>query len=397
MDALFDEKMLRRVLLFIVLCLLVSCRGGETPVLPTGKQQFELKKSNFSHLNGWDKEDIGSFSKALKDVCAVVMKKQGQTLKSNYVEYSLDAYKRHCQNIVALQSAGELKKYLEKNFVPYLVSVNGNAEGKFTSYYEAELRASYERGGKYQYPIYGKPRDLVEINLRDFDSSLPNQRLIGRVKNGKLVKYYTRKEVDEGKLDAPVILWGDDSVDIYIMQIQGAAVATLPDGSEVRVGYADNNGHRFRGIGSILLEKGLIKSGDASMPKIREWLKSNGESAKKNMLLNDRYIFHKIVKAEGPLGAMGLPLVAGRSMAVDRDYIPLGSVLWLETDGPDREAIRKLVMAEDVGSAIKGGVRGDYFWGHGEDALNCAGRMNSKGRYFMLLPKDAEVKVNGGR
>ena len=133
------------------------------------------------------------------------------------------------------------------------------------------------------------------------------------------------------------------------------------------------------------------------MPKIRKWLRENGESAKKNMLLNDRYIFHKIVDAEGPIGAMGLPLIAGRSMAVDKSYIPLGSIMWLETVGPDKESIHKLVMAEDVGSAIKGGIRGDYFWGHGEKALSCAGRMNSAGRYFILLPKNAEVKVYGRR
>lgn len=359
---------------------------------PAEVRHFELRKSSFSALKGWNDEEIGSFDKALKGVCSVVIKKSQNKIKSEYFEYSLKNYQKHCQNMAKLKNS-ELKMYIEKNFVPYAVLVNGSADGKFTSYYEAELRADYKRGGKYQYPIYGRPNDLVEINLRDFDSSLPNQRLVGRVKDGRLVKYYTRKEVDEGKLDAPVILWGDNPVDIYLMQIQGAAVATLPDGQQIRVGYADNNGHRFRGIGSILLEKGLIKSGDASMPKIKQWLNDNGDSAKKSMLLNDRYIFHKIVDADGPIGAMGLPLIAGRSMAVDSSYIPLGSIMWLETMGPDRENINKLVMAEDVGGAIKGGVRGDYFWGHGEEAFNCAGRMNSKGRYFILLPKDAEVKI----
>ncbi len=391
---MFDEKMLKRVLLLIVVLFFSSCRKENPEVVPVESQHFELQKSSFSDLKNWENEDLQSFDKALKDVCVTMLKKRANTMRSGHIEYPLDVYKKHCRKIVALDKNEALKKYIEDNFVPYLVRVNAQTEGKFTSYYEAELRASYERGGKYQYPIYGKPKDLVEINLRDFDSSLPNQRLVGRVKNGKLIKYYTRKEVDEGRLDAPVILWGDDLVDIYIMQIQGAAVATLPDGKQVRVGYADNNGHRFRGIGSILLEKGLIKPKDASMPKIRQWLKDNGESAKKNMLLNDRYIFHKIVEVDGPIGAMGLPLVAGRSIAVDKEYIPLGSIMWLETRGPDNELINKLVMAEDVGSAIKGGIRGDYFWGYGEEALNCAGRMNSKGRYFILLPKDAEVRVN---
>ena len=385
--------MLKRVLLFMLLIFLFSCQGEENNLVSLNNQHFKLQKSSFNALNGWRDDQLELFDKALKDVCVALKKSSSSALKSKHLEYSLADYRFHCERILQLTNAEELKKYIEDNLTPYAVIVNNNQNGKITSYYEAELKADFSRGGIYQYPVYGKPRDFVEINLHDFDSSLPNQRLVGRVENGKLVKYYTRKEVDEGMIDAPVILWGSDPVDIYIMQIQGAAVATLPDGKKVRVGYADNNGHKFRGIGSILLEKGLIKPKDASMVKIRDWLRENGDTAKKNMLLNDRYIFHKIVETEGPIGAMGLPLVAGRSIAVDRDYIPLGSIMWLETVGPDKEVIQKLVMAEDVGSAIKGGVRADYFWGHGEKALNSAGRMNSVGRYFILVPKDSEVKV----
>lgn len=383
--------MLKNGLILLLVVFLASCRGEEQPIEQSKK--FNLEKSNYETLKNWDKDNLHSFDKALRDVCQNLLKSPKDQLKSNVLEFNLKNYKQHCNQIEKITSPTELKTYIEKNFNPYAVSVNGKTEGKFTSYYEAEIRASYQKGGKYQYPIYGKPKDLIEVNLQDFDASLPNQRLIGRVKNGKLVKYYTRTEIDEGLLEAPVILWGDDLVDIYIMQIQGAAVATLPDGQKVRVGYAENNGHRFRGIGSILLEKKLIKPGEASMPKIREWLKKNGETAKKNMLLNDRYIFHKIVKAEGPIGAMGLPLVAGRSLAVDRNYIPLGSMLWIETKSPDGEAINKLVMAEDVGSAIQGGIRGDYFWGHGEEALKNAGRMNANGRYYILIPKETEVHI----
>lgn len=189
------------------------------------------------------------------DVCDALQKMRQQSLKSGVLEYSLVSYRKHCGKMAQIKDSNELKAYIRQNFEPYAVIVNGSSYGKFTSYYEANLRASFIREGKYQYPIYGKPKDLVEVNLRDFDAGLPDRRLVGRVKNGKLVKYYTRQEIDEGRLDAPVILWGDNPVDIYIMQIQGAAVATLPDGKEIRVGYADNNGHKFRGIGSILLEK----------------------------------------------------------------------------------------------------------------------------------------------
>lgn len=385
--------MLKRGLILILFFLLVSCRGGEQDGEYSVSQKFEIKKASFADLQGWKNDDFYLFDKALKSVCASLIKNPRQNLTSEHMEYSISAYKQHCHKMVAITDKNELKRYIENNFEPYAVFGDGQVNGKFTSYYEANLRASYEKGGKYQYPIYGKPKDLVEINLRDFDVNLPNQRLIGRVKNGKLVKYYTRTEIDKGQLDAPVILWGDDPVDIYIMQIQGAAVAVLPNGEEVRVGYAENNGHKFRGIGSILLEKKLIKPSEASMPKIREWLKKNGDKAKANMLLNDRFIFHQIVKAEGPLGAMGLPLFAGRALAVDRGYIPLGSMMWLETTAPNGSALNKIVMAEDVGAAIKGAVRGDYFWGHGEQALEQAGQMNAQGRYYILIPKGSEVKT----
>ena len=395
MVIVFNKKMLKRGLIYILVLFLVSCQGKEQHgvYVPTGS--FSLQKTSFSSLNGWEDDDFYLFDKAIKSVCGAITKNPRQTLRSDHMEYSIDLYKGHCRKIASINSKTELKNYIKNNFDPYAVTVGGNANGKFTSYYEANIRASYEKGGKYQYPIYGRPKDLVEVNLKDFDPSLPNQRLIGRVKNGKLVKYYTRQEIDSGRLDAPVILWGDDEVDIFIMQIQGAAVATLPNGEEVRVGYAENNGHKFRGIGSILLEKKLIKPSEASMPKIREWLKKNGESAKNSMQLNNRYIFHQIVKAEGPVGAMGLPLYAGRAMAVDRSYIPLGSILWIETQAPSGAALNRIVMAEDVGSAIQGGIRGDYFWGHGEKALAEAGRMNAQGRYYILLPKGTEVKTYG--
>ena len=138
----------------------------------------------------------------------------------------------------------------------------------------------------------------------------------------------------------------------------------------------------------IGLKKGLLKPGQASMDKIRDWLKNNPQIAKINMAENPRYIFHKISDADGPVGALGVSLTPGRSLAVDNSVIPLGAFLWLETTGPEQEKIEKLVIAQDIGGAIKGVVRGDYFWGHGEKALLSAGKMNSVGQYYILLPKD---------
>lgn len=222
---------------------------------------------------------------------------------------------------------------------------------------------------------------------------MPSRRLVGRVEGQKLVPYYTRREIVSGTFDAPVILWADSYVDIYVMQIQGSAVARLDDGSDVRIGFADTNGREFKGIGSILLENKLIPPGQASMGNIKRWLKENAAAALDHMNDNKRYVFHRLVEAEGPIGALGVPLTAGRSLAVDKRYIPLGVPLWLETTGPHHEKIEKLVMAQDIGGAIKGGVRGDYFWGSGDDSvLELAGKMNSKGRYFILLPKNVQLQ-----
>ncbi len=386
--------MMKRGLIYCLLILLAACSGDEkiTQVEQKAKH-FEVLKSNYAELSGWNDDRFDLFDKSIKSVCKRIIKNPNNYLNSDHLQYSIVEYKKHCKEILEIDNKSTLKSYVRKNFNPYLIMVDGSDEGKFTSYYEADINASYEKSDKYRYPIYGKPKDMIEVNLKDFNPNLPDERLIGRVKDGKLIKYYTREEIETGKIDAPVILWGDNLVDIHIMQIQGAAVAVLPDGSKVRVGYADNNGHKFRGIGSILLSKNLISPADASMPKIRDWLNKNGQKAVDSMLLNNRFIFHQIVEASGPIGAYGLPLVEGRALAVDRSYIPLGSIMWLETTGPNRKKINKAVMAQDVGSAIKGGVRGDYFWGHGEEAFLQAGSMNAKGRYFILIPKGAEINV----
>ena len=190
-------------------------------------------------------------------------------------------------------------------------------------------------------------------------------------------------------------MWADDEVDVYIMQIQGSAVALQPDGSKVRIAYAANNGHPFKGIGSILLSKGLLSPSQVSMGSIKQWLKDNPGLAKANMDENPRYIFHKLGNPEGPMGALGVPLSAGRSLAVDTDYVPLGALLWLETSSYDNKPLNRLVVAQDIGGAIKGAVRGDYFYGSGgDDILEAAGRMNSSGRYFVLIPKHYEAKTN---
>ncbi len=359
--------------------------------LSENNQNIELSAVDFSELEGWNNDKLEDFVKVFDNNCKKIMQINTPYLYTSEIKIKTKDYQNICHDFFAekISNGNDLKNFLQANFTPYLVQANGNAEGKFTSYFESEIFASRQKHGKYIYPVYGKPNDLIEINLKDFDPDLPNRRLLGRLSHQKMLPYYTRAEIENNHFDAPVLLWGDSLIDIHIMQIQGSAVAHLDDGQKVRIGYADNNGRRFKGIGSILLGKGLIKSGQTDMISIKKWLKNNPKQARILMQENERFIFHRIVNADGPIGAFGIPLTAGRSLAVDRQYIPLGSLLWLSTTTPDKQPLQKLVAAQDIGSAIKGAVRGDYFWGSGGDeVLSLAGKMNNSGHYYIFIPKE---------
>ena len=185
--------MLKYGLSLICFVFLVSCSGEDKSVYNEG---VKLQKVSFASLINWNKDKIDDgFDKALKDVCLVIDKKNSVFLGDGVIKIPLKEYKKHCSNILKITKNSELKKYIYKNFEPYKVIYNNSDEGKFTSYYEADVKVSYNKDEKYKYPIYGKPDDLIEINLQELDSSLPNKRLVGRVENGKIVKYYTRKEI----------------------------------------------------------------------------------------------------------------------------------------------------------------------------------------------------------
>jgi len=202
--------------------------------------------------------------------------------------------------------------------------------------------------------------------------------------------YYTREEIEEKPIDAPVLAWVDNPVESFILHIQGSGRIEMDNGEIMHVGYAANNGHKFVAISGLIAANGDRPKG-SSMNEIKIWLEEHPIEAKKIMAQNPRYIFFRKINGEGPIGAQGVALTPERSIAVDRNHIPLGAPMWLDTYSPTGEGIRKLVMAQDVGAAIKGGIRADYFWGYGDLAFERAGKMKSKGRYFILLPKGVKL------
>ncbi len=378
---------------------------------------------DINELPGWTQDSVAQALPALKRSCAQFDKLDPTAIVGrDTLARNAQSWQTACRTLDQVNDGdAALRAALTQNFTAYRVAQSRvassddaareppNDHGTFTGYYEADIKGSLTRGGAYQVPIYGRPHNLVTVNLKDFlppsvqmPSGTPTS-LVGRViENGELKPYYTRAEIDaDGAIanDADVLLWAEDPVAVHILHIQGSGRVTLPDGQIMRIGFAGHNGRAFRGIGSILLEAGALKPGGASMIAVREWLAQHPTEAATYMNRNTRYIFfRKLDPAEaqdGPIGAQGISLTPMRSLAADPQFVPLGAPVWLDTADPDGIPLQRLMVAQDVGAAITGPVRGDVFWGHGDDAFAKAGRMKSTGGYFIFVPQMNEVQING--
>lgn len=352
------------------------------------------KRIKFQDLNGWKLDQLSEVLPLMKKSCLKLATRQYE----NKFGLSVTNWRDGCKKIIDIKSKDDnnlIKNVLESNFDPFSVSNGKNFEGIFTGYFEIVLEGSYTKNSEYTVPLYGVPKDMITLNNRAFKLPNSSPSLIGQVVENQLVPYDDRRTIKlnpEFNKRAKVLVWVKDIVDAHLLHIQGSGIIKFQSGVYKRIGYAGNNGRSFRGIGSILLSKGLITESQASMPEIAKWLKANTHLSSKLLDQNPRYIFFRWTGKDGPIGAFDIPLIPGRSLAIDPKYIPFGAPIWLETKGPDQENINRLVVALDTGAAIKGPVRGDYFWGKGEDAFYKAGRMKSKGRYFIFLPKNTTIK-----
>lgn len=286
------------------------------------------------------------------------------------------------------------RRFFEAHFVPYAVTDRGDPVGLFTGYYEPTLHGSRHRSDRYSVPLYVRPPELVSVDLGDFREDLSGRRIAGRVAGDELVPFAERSEIHRGALAGRglELLWVDDPVDAFFLEIQGSGVVELDTGERVRVGYAAQNGHPYFAIGRELVVRGAMTLDEVSMQSIRRWLEEHPREAVDVMHTNASYVFFRTLDREGPLGAQGVVLAPGRSLAVDRSFLPLGLPVWLDTEVPSpdpaapSEPFQRLMVAQDTGGAIRGPVRGDVFFGPGDEAAARAGRMRSAGRMWILLP-----------
>jgi membrane-bound lytic murein transglycosylase A len=245
------------------------------------------------------------------------------------------------------------------------------------------------------FPLYAPPDDLLTIDLSAVNPDLRNMRLRGRLQGRRVVPYWSRAEIESGV--APVngkeLVWVDDAVEAFFLQIQGSGRVRLGNGEVLRLGYADQNGHPYQSIGRTLIERGELQPGEASMQAIQAWAAANPQRLPELLNQNPSYVFFRELQlpdpAVGPIGALGVPLTPQRSIAVDPRYVPLGAPAFLATTWPASDLpLYRLMIAQDTGGAIRGPVRADFFWGFGAEAGALAGRMRQQGRMWVLLPKE---------
>jgi len=375
-----------------------GCAPGACPACPvcpgppaTLPRVNPLEQVDFSALTGWKDGEHAAAWNALLASCRALRWRE--------------AWRRVCARATELRTPSdeEARRFLEDHFVPWrLANPDGAPEGVITGYYEPLLRGSRRRAAPYLHPLYGPPDDLLTIDLATVNPELRGLRLRGRVEGKRVVPYYSRAEIARGA--APVagkeILWVDDPIEAFFLQVQGSGRVQLEGGETLRLGYADQNGHPFQSIGRYLVERGELKLEEASMQSIKSWAAANPQRLEELLDQNPSFVFFRELPlanpASGPVGAFGVPLTPGRSIAVDPRYIPLGAPVFLATTFPaSATPLTRLVVAQDTGGAIRSPVRADFFWGSGTDAGAQAGRMRQPGRMWVLLPKDLKPNAAG--
>ena len=289
-------------------------------------------------------------------------------------------------------ASGDAAAFFRIAFTPVRV---GDGRLFATGYYEPELAGSRTRRPGYDVPIYGKPRDLVDVDLGDFSTGLSGKRIRGRIAGGTLVPYWDRTAIEEGALDGRglEIAWAADPIEMFFLQIQGSGRLRLPDGGVMRIGYAGQNGHAYTAIGRLLVERGDLASGQASMSAIVDWLRAHPAEGRALMRENASYVFFRELTGPGPLGALGLPVTPRTSVAADPRFVPLGAPVILSSD---RDEVQGLWIAQDTGGAIKGANRFDTFWGAGDEARVIAGGLTARGEAWLLLPRAAVARLPDG-
>ncbi len=371
---------------------LAACQTPPPPVevkIPVGKPAPDFMLSEWEALPDWLAQDLSASWPALLQSCSALR------LKPLWLPICAAAGKVEKDDPMAQRT------FYETWFRPYQVfNPDGTDTGLVTGYYEPLIKGSRTRSERFAYPVYGPPEDMLEVDMGELFPQFRGQRVRGRLQGKRVVPYFNRAEIDAGlapALQGRELFWVENEVELFFLQIQGSGRVELEDGTRVKIGYADQNGHPYASIGKKLIDMGELKPEEASMQGIKNWAEKNPDRLFVLLGHNPSYVFFRELPEtlSAPLGALGVPLTNEYSIAVDPRTIPLGVPVFLATTQPNSsEPLNRLMFAQDTGGAIRGAVRADFFWGFGEYAAVRAGRMRQSGRMWVLFPKGGEPTLN---
>lgn len=395
---------MKRFILFLLILFLVSCaevaqKGDKTsnaksncdcPKIKTEKEDLAkipdyglLKKSDWSAIeSSFESDNVLLTWTAWLRSCSVLKQK--------------DTWKKVCDlaDDIKEPSDENIKNYFKKYFNLYsATNMDGSNTGTITGYYQPILKGSKVKTSHYKVPLYTTPKDLITVDLSDVYPELKSKRLRGKLAGNKLIPYLSRAEIDgQGSpLAGNEIVWIEDPVEAFFLEIQGSGIIQFDNGEAMQIGYADQNGYPFKAIGSTLVQKKEITMAEASMEGIKNWARKNITKLREFLNMNASYVFFRKLPNDlsGPIGALGVSIEAERSVAIDPKFIPLGAPVFLSTTQPNTsEPLERLMVAQDTGGAIRGGVRADFYWGSGDEAGRKAGSMKQQGKIWTLLPRD---------
>ncbi len=378
---------------------LAACQiAPPTPtIVPPAPARAVFAAATWREMPGWNEDHPEAAWPAFAVGCkALVARPRTQALWQGPCEAA---------QAVDERDPAAVRRYFESNFTPYRVSGDdGSDSGLVTGYYEPLLSGSRIASSAYPVPLYAPPDDLLTVELADLYPELKGQRVRGRLDGRRVVPYWPRADIDAGRGEAAdkALVYVSDPVDAFFLQIQGSGRVQLAEGGILRVGYADQNGQPFRSVARVLIDRGELTLADASMQGIREWGRRHPGELPALLDENPSYVFFREVppappgsleaRIDGPIGSMGVPLLAERTVAVDPRAIPLGAPVFLATTEPLSDApLQRLMMAQDTGGAIRGPMRADFFWGFGDEAGQHAGRMRQPGRIWLIWPNGATL------
>ena len=383
-----------RILALSVTLAITGCQVAPT-VAPPGAAHAVFSAATFRDLPGWTSDRVQTAWPAFRVGCkALVARPSTQAL-----------WQAPCAAAAAIDDNDPVavREFFERNLTPYrITSSDGADSGLVTGYYEPLLRGSRHPGPEFPAPLYAPPDDLLTVELGDLYPELEGKRVRGRLDGRRVVPYWRRADIDAGKANVAgkALVYVTDPVDAFFLQIQGSGRVQLAEGGTMRVGYADQNGQPFRSVARVLIDRGELTVAEASMQGIRAWGQRHPDALPALLDENPSYVFFREVPApppgsleariDGPIGSLGVPLLAGRAIAVDPRAIPPGAPVFLATTAPRSDTpLQRLVMAQDTGGAIRGPIRADFFWGFGDEAGRLAGRMRQQGSMWLLWPNGA--------